>query len=74
MKTIIQDDPNLTSHSKLSTGSKVFKDLVFKPGADTSVLFRGFFATILRAFPTNVAILGTWHFTMMYFRKYGLIA
>jgi solute carrier family 25 carnitine/acylcarnitine transporter 20/29 len=35
--------------------------------------FRGFIATVLRAFPTNVAILSTWHLSMMQFRQMGLL-
>lgn len=35
--------------------------------------FHGITATVLRAFPTNVAILSTWHMTMLYFRQLGWI-
>lgn len=42
-------------------------------GNGTASLFRGFWATVFRAFPTNVAILSTWHITMDWFRKSGLL-
>ncbi|KAI3635244.1 hypothetical protein MIR68_006810 [Amoeboaphelidium protococcarum] len=75
VKTIIQTDPNLTQkNSKPIQISDCLKGhLDGRYGNGVQSLFKGLWATILRAFPTNVAILSTYHVTMEYFRKSGLM-
>ena len=74
VKTVIQNDPNITRpHSKAIPTFKCFANhLNGVYGNNVSSLFRGFWATVLRAFPTNVAILSTWHLTMEWFRRVNI--
>lgn len=67
-KTIIQSDTRTNApHIRWWT---CMRDLFQQRGI--KALFNGFGATVIRAFPTNVAILGTFHVTMSYFRRFGL--
>lgn len=64
-KTVIQSSTcNQTIYGTLNT---IYRE------SGTSGWFRGLNATILRAFPTNVAILGTYHLTMSYLHKHEII-
>lgn len=72
-KTIIQADTSIFKPgSKPLTLYGTLNDLYKKNGI--SSLFRGLFATVVRAFPTNVAILTTWQLTMNYLRDWDLIS
>lgn len=75
VKTVIQADSRLTSGPcKAMPMWQCLKDhYTGVHGYGTTSLFRGFWATVLRAFPTNVAILSTWHITMDWFRKSGFL-
>jgi solute carrier family 25 carnitine/acylcarnitine transporter 20/29 len=67
VKTIIQADNSKKSLTMRSVAVGLFKQ------EGISAFFRGLTATIVRAFPTNVGILGSYHVSMLYLRKYNLI-
>lgn len=69
VKTIIQSDPPPGEKKVPSIGSTL-RQIHQEQGLRS--LFRGFAATVIRAFPTNVAILSTFHMTMLYFRQLGI--
>ena len=72
VKTIIQSEPPPGGEKKAPSILGTLRNLQQTQGL--SALFRGFFATVIRAFPTNVAILSTFHMSMMYFRQMGMIS
>jgi solute carrier family 25 carnitine/acylcarnitine transporter 20/29 len=67
VKTIIQSDNAKRSMTMVDCFKRIFQS------SGVMGMFNGLYATILRAFPTNVAILGTFHLSMMEMRKLGLI-
>ena len=71
-KTIIQGDPNILDKRHRPIRTMDCLQLLWRQNG-VRALFKGLNATIMRAFPTNVAILSTWRLTITYFEKHGLI-
>eukprot|EP00158_Paraphelidium_tribonemae_P002048 Partr_v1_DN25071_c0_g1_i1_m50912 putative carrier protein len=72
VKTVIQSDTNIVMPKNRPMSTWECLRMMYREQGIRS-LFRGFGATIVRAFPTNVAILTTWQMCMTAFEEAGWI-